>query len=525
MQQPELQAGNDIPKTTQSPNDGLLDEEVAPAPAGTRTHPDEYYDWDGSNFEINLSEAEYFKNTKVLAKYGDLYGLTGDVAHLISHNPNLILPEQLEKIRVAGRDSESGKFWRENFAIGVRNVAAASNRRGAQGMRTMIRAGATYRYSIPTDKGGIGFAAPKLADSNAPVLAGQPAMFRMQHLMGRSPILQIPLVHSGFWVSLNAPSNKILINLYEMISQEKIDLGRNTHGMAFSALSAYTARIVMQVLQEHIHDTTLKIDKADKTVMDYIQAPDLNLILMGWARTIWPKGFNLIRAEATPEGAAASRTVSGVVDLSKMVWFDTSILTPWQKTHLANRNSESMTTESVERYQKELAVWQGREMVIKRDDEGNPIVKIMLRVPTLNQYFTSSQRWVDGLVELVESTLTSEGSEAIKNNKIGIMASANMPRQHTHWIEKFTLGDQDAVDQETIEQLVDSLSGEDSFNEDFATAVREFTEDVSIAVVGIPEPNFKEVSPGKNFSKIIPIDPLSHFFSLLASRALRIAPR
>lgn len=481
--------------------------------------PDSYYEWNGENFTISVSYDEFFKNQYLINSESDVLNKDrDDFSWGVTHHPGLIGSDKQFNIQKAIPKTDKGARWATYLKNGVASLAHAPGHSAGQGLRAAVREGSNWQQVIETPNGKIGFSIPKIADVDAPVLTGTAALFRLQSLLGRGPTIQIPLIHSGFWVSLKAPTNQVLINLYEQISQEKITLGRSTHGLVFSSLSSYTSRIILETLKDHIHDTTLAIDP-DKDIFDYIRVPDINLLLIGWARTIWPKGFNLIRSELTEEGAESGKIIGGVVDLAKMIWYDTTPLTDRQKAHMAQRASRVMKPESIQRFQEDIAIWQGTQVEI------NENVKIALRIPTISEYFVSSQRWIDGVVELVESTLIFSGSEELKNQKILIQSQANIARQYSHWISKFVLGEQEITDAETIGEAIDVISSEDSFNDKFFKAVSEFSDDISISLVGTPEPNFKEINQNKRFSRIIPVDPLSHFFNLLVSRAAKIAPR
>lgn len=507
------------PETPEIKPDTTPEESAVEDKKPVQHFPDSYYAWNGENFTISLSYEEFFKNPYFINSESDVLNKDrDDFSWGVTHHPGLIGSDKQYGIQKAIPKTDKGARWATYLKNGVASLSHAPGHSGGQGLRAAVREGSDWQQVIDTQNGKIGFSVPKIADVDAPVLTGTAALFRLQSLLGRGPTIQIPLVHSGFWVSLKAPTNQVLINLYEQISQEKISLGRSTHGLVFSSLSSYTSRIILETLKDHIHDTTLAIDQ-DKDIFDYIRIPDINLLLTGWARTIWPKGFNLIRSELTEEGAESAKVIGGVVDLAKMVWYDRTPFTDRQKAHMAQRASRVMKPESIQRYQEDIAIWRGTQVEI------NENVKIALRVPTISEYFVSSQRWVDGVVELVESTLIFSGSEELKNQKILVQSQANIARQYSHWISKFVLGEQEITDAETIGEAIDVISSEDDFNDKFFKAISEFNDDIAVSLIGIPEPNFKEITKGKRFSRIIPVDPLSHFFNLLVSRAAKIAPR
>ncbi len=483
-----------------------------------RLFPDEYYQWSGQNIELSFDYDEFLKNAKTITKPSDFYDKDNgmDFVCYPSRNPGLIEPDELVSIEESINRGEAGKLWKQCRKSGSSNLANSHDRAGGQGLKALNRPDSLFESSITSDKGKIHLALPKLADPTAPVLTGTAALFRLMALTGRGPIIQVPLVHSGFWVSLRAPSNDILVNMYEQIAQEKIPLGRNTHGLIFSSLSSYTCRIILEVLKDHIHDTTAQLE-ADQNIFDLIKITDIDMLLIGWARIIWPRGFNLIRTEMSVEGASTGKLISGNVDLSRMIHYDTKAMTPWQKNHLAERGSRSMSIDTIKRYQEEVSVWKGRNI------QYNDAVAVELTVPSISDYFSSSERWINGIVELVESTLTFDGVDELKNQKLRIQAQANIARQYTHWVGKVILGEQIVVDPTTIDDLINSLNSDPDFSDKFNKAISEYRDDIAVAVVGIPEPNFKEVRPGKWNARIIPIDPLSHFFNLLASLVMRLS--
>lgn len=385
----------------------------------------------------------------------------------------------------------------------------------SQFVKSVERDGAKWRQHIDTQKGELGISTPRFAE-NGPKLTGQAANIRMRALLGRGSLISVPLVHSGFWITLRSPSDSALIALRSTLLNEKITLGRSTHGLVFSNVQSYSNSWLLDLALDHMYSTTLK-DVKDEDLREMIQAPDLPLVFWGLACAIWPNGFNYVRPDLTQEGLEQKDYHSGLVDIQKMLWIDNSALTERQRSHMANRQPRSVTKDMIEIYRSEFPLLSGRSIELA---DGQ--IKVNMSIPSADKYIRSGYRWISGLVDMIERTFTGNRSnEDARNSAILEQANATIMRQYGHWIESIEFEGKAQTDLDTLDMLIDTLAQDKNDRSKVFQAVADFIDDVTVAVIAIPEANGKEVGP-KRFARLIPIDAVTTFFSLLMQRTNQI---
>ena len=134
----------------------------------------------------------------------------------------------------------------------------------------------------------------------------------------------------------------------------------------------------------------------------------------------------------------------------------------------------------------------------------------------------SGYRWISGLVDMIERTFTGNRSnEDARNSAILEQANATIMRQYGHWIESIEFEGKAQTDLDTLDMLIDTLAQDKNDRSKVFQAVADFIDDVTVAVIAIPEANGKEVGP-KRFARLIPIDAVTTFFSLLMQRTNQI---
>lgn len=380
---------------------------------------------------------------------------------------------------------------------------------------TAAREGADFKQGIDTEKGLIGLSVPRFAE-NGPKLRGEQAALRVRALLGMGSITSIPLVHSGFWITIKTPSDSTLIELRRRLMEEKITLGRDTHGLVFSNVQSYSNGWLLDLVLDHMYSCTLK----DTTnIRQMIKTPDLPILFWGLAASIWPNGFNYVRADMSEEGIANKRFHSGLIDIKKLLWVDNTSLTPKQKAHMSNRVEGSVTTDSVNIYLEEFVLTQGRSVQIGTED--NPIL-VNLAIPSVDEFIKSGYRWITGLADIIERTFTGPREDYDgRNNAIVEHANATIMRQYAHWIKSITVDGVEQSEQDFLDDAINSFAENKEVRSKLFDEIGKFIDDCTVAVVGIPESNGQALGP-KRFPRIIPIDTVSTFFILLMQRAKKI---
>lgn len=398
------------------------------------------------------------------------------------------------------------------------NVFRASNEVGSVadvGVETLNREGADFRQTVQSEKGPLSIAQPNFSNMSDTMMTGERAVLRIRALTGMGSIMQIPLWHSGFWLTIKAPSDAALLELNRRLVEEKIEIGRRTHGLAFGNTSVFFAGWIMDFALQHMYETTCKPDVDWRSRISSLDVP---LIAWGLACAIWPRGFPYARS-VMKKDSEEFKVIREKINIGKILWTDTSALTPWQVSHMAQRRGAHMTNEMLDRYQKEFTRGQGR--TVKLSDK----IALELATPTLDEYLTSGQKWVNNIVLMVDKAFGMPPGDAARNSYITDQAKATNMRQFGHWVKAVHVEGNVIEDVDTVEQTLDALSSIDDFRQVYFEGIQKYIEDSTISIVAVPATEETDNPSLPRFPHLLPIDALSVFFILLGQKVQRIQAR
>lgn len=450
---------------------------------------------------------------------GDAIGLslpslrTDDFKTYVDTLPNLEITETAE-----------GAEW-------FMRVEGASIVRPSRNMfdRTVDRTEALFKQFVDSEKGKLAPGNIKLGDASNTKVSGEKAVLRMRAAMGLGSVISIPLWHSGFWITIKAPNEAAELELNRRIAEEKISLGRATYGLMFANTSVFFAGWLIDFALAHVYDTSLKVEGIDN-IRKHISQLDIPILVWGLACATYPNGFPYARA-VMDKDHSTSETVKEKINVGKLIWVDNNSFTPWQIAHMAQRGSNTMTLESIEKYKSEFTRGKGRTIEISDK------ISINLRVPTIDQYLTSGQRWVNGIVNMIDKAFglgdNSSGndaeSERIRNNKrnsyIIEQGKATNMRQYGHYVESIEVMGALTDDEETLNEQLNALSADDNARKIFFDSVIQFIEDSTVAVIATPVVKEKENETYPRFPRLLVIDPMTVFFILLVQKVTQIQQR
>lgn len=361
-------------------------------------------------------------------------------------------------------------------------------------------------------------ARPRLNTPGDSMLTGPRAVQRIRALLGMGTIIQVPLWASGFWMSFRAPEEGDLLDLFQRLVAEKIDLGRRTYGLAFANSSSFIARNLLDFALRHLHETTLKSDLDPR---QFIRVHDLQTIAWAMACTIWPKGFTYSRSVLGGEGEEKV-IKKGRLDVSKLQFVDRARLTDRQLSHMSKRVGPSMTKESIVTYQNEFRV-NNRRIQLAKD------LYMTLHVPVADEYMQSGARWVDGIIEMVDRAFQEPLQDEARDRYVTTRGRATVMRQYGHWVKELIEidGGREIVfsDPDTIDQLLNTLSSDDSIRKNYFEAIHTFTDDTTVSVIATPTVAKSEENLLPRYPRLVPIDAQYTFFTLLVQKNNRIQAR
>lgn len=414
------------------------------------------------------------------------------------------------------RNDAAGKDW----ALNVGEAFGASYP-GRGGEKAASREDAMWQQAVESETGPLRGVIPKFKKTEGQQYTGAAAQQLIRAKMKLGTIFQVPLWHSGFWITLRAPNEASLLELYRKITQEKIDLGRSTYGLMFSNTMVYTHRHLMDFVIEHAYDTSLAV-KEMSDLREHIRLPDLSLLIWGLACATWPHGFQYQRpCLSDPE--KCHHVVKEKLNLARLLWTDTTKLTPRQIKHMTQRARGKMTEESVKTYVDDFLI--GQNKVIKVTDE----LSVEFKIPFIQEHLDSGHRWVSMIEETYGRAMTMEPES--RNAYLLNQSRATLLRQYAHCVASLRLDDQEFSERDVIETALNDLTARDDVRDGFLAAVGEFLDNALVSFIAIPTYKCpacggeQPVPEGSKYPELIPLDAAQTFFRLLVQRLEKIKNR
>jgi hypothetical protein len=400
--------------------------------------------------------------------------------------------------------STAGQDWNSS-------IQAAGQMSAYEGMRfedSLRRTDSKWMQYLATESGKIGYSSPRVAEEGSTKYSGQKAMLRVRALLGRGGIVTVPLYHSGFTITLKAPSDGALIELRRRLKDEKIFLGRDTAGLVFSNEQAYIIGWVIDFCLDHLFETSAKVEDPDM-LKTLIKAPDINMLLWGLACLIWPAGFNYVRALTTAEGIASQEVISGKINISKLLWVDNHSFTAKQKSIIARRTRNAVTTDMINEYQQEFNLSAGRRIDVSEN------LAVVLKMPSIADYVEDGARWISNIVQIVDSTFTqTTPDQNARNEAIEMHSRATRLRRYGSWISHIVVDDQEINELDVILDALEAISATPGAASDVEKKIEKFIDDCVVSMIAIPETSGRETGLPR-FPHLIPMDAVNVFFILL----------
>lgn len=355
-----------------------------------------------------------------------------------------------------------------------------------------------------------------LPNTDGAVLRGGVALNRVAKAMGMGMIVQVPLWHSGFWVSIKAPGDVELYELERRIANEKVSLGRMTKGLVYSNTSVYVVGHLINFILDNVYSTSLPVDTIEQ-MKKSIKVTDVPALIWGMISSIYPGGYPFQQPCMT-DLTKCNHVVSAMLDIGKLLWVDRSSLSEWQTKHMTNRNAR-MTLDQVERYQSEF------NRVSKHTNvELNESMSVEFEVPNIELYENTGYAWVENIVRATDEAFgdTLIGKE--RDDYISDVARTTAARQYSHWVKRFTITNERGVtetieDREDLEATAHQISSDERLRKLFISSVGAFIDDVTVAVVGYvnyacPKCGELQMKANGPHTRIVPLDMMSVFLTL-----------
>lgn len=446
----------------------------------------------------------------------------GEMLYALLENPEdaLAFQEALERLDLPGNDVI--RKWVRGIQEGDQILYSGNVFR-----ESLHRDQSDWQQSVEHDGAQLVAGRPRFSATGGNKLEGERAVLKVQAMLGGGEPIQIPLWHSGIWISLKTPKNARVATTSDLIATEKANFGRMTNGLAFSNSSVFIVKHLVDLIIDHVYDCSVK-DWTPELLRSLIRAADIPLLTMGILNTQYPSGYPYSRpCIATPK--SCQHTEEALLNLSKLTWVDRNGLTKGQKDHMSKRR-DRFTVEQILNYQKVFDEREARNV----HDTGVG-VKVVFKSPSLDEYIANGYEWIESILRMTDDAFDRPLARDERERHINEHATLETCRQYAHWVSHTIVTEEDDSgevietvidDAETLEKLMDSFSQHNDSADPFLDAVRNYIDDSAVAVVGIPRydcPKCQGRQEGDpKHPEIIPIDPVQTFFTL-ANQKLSLA--
>lgn len=417
-----------------------------------------------------------------------------------------------EKTKKQGRDlnDDEGNVWFRTLMNAL--TYAQLNEMGEN---SLAREGSNWAQVLESEGQSIRAGQPKQKLGSGSHTAEE-TMTYLSRRAGVGTVFDVPLYHSGLWLRLRTPPLSAITGLQYQMQQLKITLGSDTKGMAFSitaqAITSVAVDFVLQyVIASNVHYTTPS-DLKEKILM-----LDVPTLLWGMAVTLWPKGYPYAHpCVADPE--SCQHVTRETLNLNRLFWTDTTVLTAKQLTHMARRFAPAANGTHASYLEEHT---RGGPRVVWFGDIG-----LQLKVPNLQQHEEAGKDWIDGIIQMTQGAFNEPPHGSNRDQYITRLGMATTARQYSHWVvavhERDDDGNEEMVsdDQEVLNETLNHVFSTDEYVDDFFGEVTRYMDDSLISMVAIPSFNCgacnkpASVRFHERFDHLVPIDVLTTFFTL-----------
>jgi len=465
----------------------------------------------------SVTQANFTVQTPYTSKLEDEFDYSNETA-FIPANVNTVTRDNtkdIPKTRLA--ETQQGKEWINSVNAALETVVYADGL-----VKTANREDAQFVQGVTSPQGILAAGAPVFKTNEATKFTGERARLRIRQALKLGVIFNVPLWHSGFWIRIKAPSEGDLLELYRQMTSEKIALGRASYGLLFSNNTSYASRILLDFCIENMYESSLAIKEGDN-IRKYIRTPDLPILFWGLACSVYSNGFQYTRpCISDPE--KCNHIVKEKLDLSKLLWTDTTALTQHQINHMTKRQRSSMETDTLKRYTDEFIRGQNKKIALSDQ------VNIIAKIPTVVEHIDAGYRWINTIEENYSKALIQDESK--RDDYLLSQGKATVMRQYAHFVESIEVAGDVYDDVETIEEVLNDLTASDKLRSTFMDKVAEYLDDSVVSLIAIPTftcPNCGgEQLSSKALTRhpnLIPLDIVQTFFTLLLARLRKIEAR
>ena len=327
------------------------------------------------------------------------------------------------------------------------------------------------------------------------------------------------LYHSGFSVTLAAPTLSQFMALDRKIANDNIEMGRKTMGLLHSADTLYAQKAIMDLFFDCVKDTSLGVVTREDLINSISQL-DLPTIAWALACAKYPNGYNLAMSCMAKPSECHHQWFS-VINPRLMFFVDNDKLSA-EQIRIAGITRRQSQADFV-RYWDEFDFGEERSIELPSMNE-NIQVRINFGNPPIGHYFRSAEIWINEIVRQANESfkLPLEGQERAAYIQSQIMSTKALT--YAHFVQSIVMTDVETgdeveiTDEKEIRGTLIALSGHEHILNHFLNGVQRFINRATIVAIAIPNircpscGGFHDTDDeGEVNLHIVPVDPVVVF--------------
>ena len=356
-------------------------------------------------------------------------------------------------------------------------------------------------------------------------IKGEAALLKVSKFLGLGDIINVPLPHSGIWVTIKPPHETDIIDFYNSVFREKIILGRATSGLTLTNFSVYINNRLFDFILKHVHSVNYGDIPKDQ-LKNYILIHDFPILAWGFACSMYPNGFDFQRA-CVNDIDQCKHITKAVINMTKLLWVDNPSLTENQKQILSEFRPNKLTLDNYRKFIADHTRVASSSITTKEN------IKIHLKIPTFNEYVTDGLAWVNKINSSIETAIITEGSEEeAKTEMLNQYVKASILRQFNHFVDYIEVDDNTIQDRDTINSLLSVFSSDDSIRNEITKGILKYKSDTTLALIGMPDYECPSCGFNQNkspvndrFVNVIPLDVMNVCFTLITIKVAKVMSR
>ena len=355
---------------------------------------------------------------------------------------------------------------------------------------------------------------------------GKAALIKLTKAAGLGSHIQIPLYHSGIWITIRPLKDLEIVNLALDLSNELSRISRSTLGTMQTLFNLPFINSAIKYLKDAIIATTLNLEE-DEDIFDYININDIYVLLWGIAKSLYPKGHNIIVAcknnailDENTKLPKCTYKEQLHVDLEKLLWIDRSKLTEDQIIHMAKRRPKSVTKEEVKEYTESLPTNEEINFVLTGNEDTN--IEITLATPNVNKFIDLGDYIITELQEqfnevIRKSNINFKDEDKINAVKEKILTTVYL-KGYAHFVKTIKVEDAVLEDVAGVAEALEIINDSEELSNTFIDKLKSYLDRSLVTTIGIPNFTCPKCGGEQGEDKIIPLAVYEYYFLLVSSR-------